>query len=208
MGQFVDLTGKRFGRLLVVGRGEDYVSPKGYCAVNWICKCDCGNETLVRGCNLKSGASESCGCIRVDNPNRTTHGLSHTRIHSIWQGMKDRCYNTNSYSFNLYGSRNITICDEWLNNFESFYKWSMENGYDDSLSIDRIDNSLGYSPENCRWADSITQANNKRDNHILEFDGRALTMKQWSEETGIKYQKLKDRINRCGWSVARALTTP
>ncbi len=84
----------------------------------------------------------------------------------------------------------------------------MENGYDDSLSIDRIDNSLGYSPENCRWADSITQANNKRDNHILEFDGRALTMKQWSEETGIKYQKLKDRINRCGWSVARALTTP
>lgn len=84
----------------------------------------------------------------------------------------------------------------------------MENGYDDNLSIDRIDNNLGYSPDNCRWADSVTQANNKRDNHILEFDGYALTMKQWSEKTGIKYQKLKDRINKCGWSVARALTTP
>lgn len=208
MGKFIDLTGSRFGRLVVIRRGEDYVSPKGYVAVNWVCQCDCGNQTVVRGCNLKSGASTSCGCERVDHPNRRTHGQKNTRLYQTWKGMKDRCYRENNASWPEYGGRGITVCDEWRDSFEAFYDWSMKNGYNDSLTIDRVDNDAGYGPDNCRWVDTVSQQNNKRNNHIIEFNGERHTMAEWSRISGVEYHKLKDRINKCGWDVERALTTP
>lgn len=207
MGAFKDLTGQRFGKLTVVRRDKDYVSPKGYVAVNWLCKCDCGEYAIVRGCNLKSGASQSCGCERTIHPNRLRHGDAHTRLHNIWQGMRTRCNNQNDASYRWYGGRGICVCEEW-NSYEPFRDWAYENGYDDSLSIDRIDVNGNYEPNNCRWADTVTQANNTRSNHVLDFNNQSHTMAEWSRITGLPYSKIKSRINKCGWDVERALTTP
>lgn len=207
MPEFIDIKGKRFGKLVALERAEDYVSPKGYRQTNWLCQCDCGNQVIVRRCNLVNGFSTSCGCNRIEHPNHLQHGLSNTRIHNIWDGMKDRCTNPNSVSYSNYGGRGITICDEWRNNFLSFYNWSIENGYADNLSIDRIDVNGNYEPENCRWADAKTQANNARRNHTLTYHGKTMTISQWADEKGMSYSKLKSRINKCGWSVEKALET-
>lgn len=206
MGKYIDLTGRQFGKLKVIARGEDYVSPKGYVAVNWVCQCQCGNTTVVRGCNLKSGATTSCGCERILHPNRITHGGTKTRLYKIWKSMRIRCNDQNDSSYVHYGGRGISICEEW-NDFEAFREWAYSHGYTDNLSIDRIDNNGNYCPENCRWADWITQANNKRHNHFLEYNGEKHTLAEWSRITGIGYHKLKDRINKCGWSVEKSLTT-
>lgn len=208
MGKFENLVGNKYGRLTVIERAQDYISPKGYRAIMWRCLCDCGKETVVRASYLKRGAVRSCGCFKVTNPGRLTHGAKGTRLYNIWRGMKRRCYNTNDASYKNYGGRGISVCDEWKHNFEAFRDWSLEHGYSDNLSIDRIKNNEGYSPSNCRWADNTTQANNTRSNHIVTYDGVSQTIAQWSAQTGIGYHKLKDRINRCKWDTERALTTP
>jgi len=208
MPQFIDITGQRFGRLVVKQRDDDYVSPKGYHATNWICECDCGNTVVVRKCNLTSGASTSCGCKRVDEPNRTTHGQKHTRLYGIWLGMKDRCSNPSTQCYKDYGGRGIYVCEEWEQSFVEFYTWSYEHGYSDGLTIDRIDNDGPYAPDNCRWADTFQQANNRRTNRLITYNGETKTIAEWSRETGIKYNKLYERINKCGWDIERALTTP
>lgn len=208
MGKFVDITGEKYGMLTVVERSTDYVSPKGYKSVRWRCVCDCGNETIVRACYLKSGAIRSCGCIKVTDPNRKTHGGTGTRLYKIWTGIKKRCYNRNDTNYEDYGGRGILMCGEWREEFEHFRDWAMSHNYSDELTIDRIDNEKGYCPSNCRWADSVTQANNKKTNHFITYNGKTMTMAQWSAETGIKYQKIRDRINRCHWDIERALTTP
>lgn len=187
-------------------RDENYISPKGYRSSQWVCLCDCGKISTVRSCYLKSGAIKSCGCLKVDHPNRTTHGKKDTRIYYIWSAMKQRCLNPNSRNYSNYGGRGITVCEDWKYSFENFYNWSLGNGYNDNLSIDRIDNNLGYCPENCRWTDGHTQANNTRHNKMLTHNGKTRTMSEWSKETGIKYQKIKDRLNKCGWSVEQALS--
>lgn len=206
MGKFIDLTDKRFGKLKVVCRADDYISPKGYVAVNWLCECECGNTTVVRGCNLKSGATTSCGCERVVNPNRLKHGGTDTRLHKIWMSMRRRCHNKNDKSYRDYGGRGITICEEW-NDFEKFRDWAIQNGYEDCLTIDRVNNDGNYCPDNCRWADSVTQANNTRHNHCIDYNGEIHTLAEWARITGISYHKLKDRINKCGWGIEKALTT-
>ena len=207
MGAFIDLTGQRFGKLTVIKRDNDYVSPKGYVALNWLCQCECGQRVVVRGCNLKSGASQSCGCERIIHPNRLIHGDAHIRLHNIWSGMKKRCTNPNDSSYSIYGARGIHVCDEW-NSYETFRDWAYKNGYNDSLSIDRIDMNGNYEPNNCRWVNSSVQANNKRSNHVLKYNDQSHTIAEWSRITGISYGRIKDRINKCGWDVERALTTP
>lgn len=208
MGSFEDLAGMRFGRLIVIGRDEDYISPKGYHSTQWLCKCDCGNTATVRALYLKSGAIRSCGCLREEHPNHTTHGGSKTRLYRIWQGMIRRCENMHDSSYPLYGGRGIRVCDEWRNNYPEFREWAIANGYRDDLSIDRINNDNEYSASNCRWANNKEQQNNKRNNHLLTYNGITMNISQWGEETGIGYSKLKDRINKCGWSIEKALTTP
>lgn len=201
---FDNLEGKKFGKLTVIRRVEEYISPKGYHATRWFCKCDCGNYVTVRSCNIKNGGSKSCGCERKINPNRKTHGQKNTPLYNIWIEMRVRCRNK---KYERYAGRGISVCEEWDKDFMNFYNWAMANGYKKGLSIDRIDNDGNYCPENCRWVTNKVQQNNKSNNHLLSFNGETLTMSQWADKTGISWQKIKDRITKLNWSVEKALTT-
>lgn len=159
-----DLTGQRFGRLTVIRReGSD----KRGNAV-WLCRCDCGNETVVDGWSLRCGNTKSCICLKYEvvKEQFTVHGQSLSRLHGVWKGMKERCSNPKHNRYHRYGGRGITVCDEWRNSFQAFYDWAIVNGYDENAprgqcTIDRIDNDKGYNPDNCRWVDAKTQRHNQ-----------------------------------------------
>lgn len=159
----IDMTGKKYGRLTAIECvGTNYRHSR-----IWLCSCDCGNTTIVDGSLLRKGNTKSCGCLNRENhithPNRTTHGMCGTRIYRIWKAMKNRCYNENTRDYKKwYGVNGIKVCDEWKNDFSSFYSWAINNGYNDNLTIDRIDPNGNYEPNNCRWADLKTQAQNKK----------------------------------------------
>ena len=171
MAKIKDLTGQKFGRLIVTEfHGID---KRGYAL--WNCICECGRRPVVRGDHLRSGNTKSCGCLRYEvnnarygkeNP-RYSHGLCHHRLYAVWASMKDRCYNQNVSQFKDYGGRGIIVCDEWKDDFKAFYDWAVSHGYDENAphgqcTIDRIDNNKGYSPDNCRWVSMEVQVLNKR----------------------------------------------
>lgn len=159
-----DLTGKRFGRLTVVYLDHKKPRKDGGNILFWFCKCDCGNEVVVRGDNLRSGNTTSCGCFARDNTSniKKTHGKRNTRLYGVWENIKSRILNKNDEAYPNYGGRGLTICSEWLNDFMSFYNWSVQNGYSENLTIDRINNDKGYYPENCRWVGRHIQSSNRR----------------------------------------------
>lgn len=121
--------------------------------------------------------------------------------------MRTRCNNKKRHDYKEYGGRGIKVCNEW-DNYENFRDWSLMNGYANNLSIDRIDNNSGYSPDNCRWTTQSQQMRNTRKNKFLEFNGERKTLVEWSEITGIKYHTLKNRVNKYGYSDEEALTIP
>lgn len=154
MAKFKDLTGQRFDKLLVIKQID---SDK---RTQWLCKCDCGNVTVVQSCNLLSGHSKSCGCGIIEA--NTRHGHWNERVYRIYYAMKERCYNPNACGYEYYGAIGISVCDEWRKDFQTFYNWAMSHGYSDELSIDRIDPNGNYEPLNCRWADKTTQSYNQK----------------------------------------------
>lgn len=137
-----------------------------------------------------------------------THGMSNSRLYYIWRSMKARCNLPSQQNYERYGGRGIKVCDEWYNSFESFRDWAYRHGYDDNLTIDRIDSNGDYSPDNCRWSTMKEQARNTRGNHYIEFNGQIKTLVELSEEYNINYDLLKTRINKLHWPTEKALLTP
>lgn len=165
MPKLIDLTGKMFGRLLILERAEDYILPKGGRVTQWKCQCESKTIVVVAGNSLRRGLTKSCGCFSEECRKATknkTHGDSKTRLFNIWCGMKQRCNNPNAPKYQNYGGRGIAVCDEWKNSFEKFRAWVLNNGYSDDLTIDRINNDGNYEPDNCRWATVTEQNQNKR----------------------------------------------
>lgn len=171
MPKFIDLSGKKIGRLTVTKKVEyrDSHRPR----IKWHCVCDCGNELDVFSYNLTSGHTKSCGCLNGEMTTErntaifTKHSEANSRLYNIWHSMKSRCNNPNRKDYHLYGERGIKVCEEWEKSYPAFRDWAIENGYDENApfgqcTIDRIDNEKGYSPDNCRWITNEEQQKNKR----------------------------------------------
>ena len=187
MGKFIDLTGKYFGYLKVLKKCEYSETSHSYL---WECQCECGNITKINGNNLKSGHTISCGCKK----GKTIHNKYKTRLYKIYHNIKQRCNNSNNIWYKNYGARGIKICDEWLNDFITFYDWAINNGYKDNLTIDRIDVNGNYEPNNCRWATKKTQQNNMRSNRHLTYNNETHTMAEWESILKLPHNYISSRL--------------
>ncbi len=210
MPQFIDLTGKKFGKLTVSAKHPVKTANN---LIRWECVCDCNPDKLlvIRGGDLRSGSSKSCGCVGREKiiERSTKHGNcltgKATTEYITWCGMKTRCYNPNEKEYNNYGGRGIIVCDRWLNNFSSFLE-DMGQKPAPKYELDRIDNNGNYEPANCRWANRVTQQNNKRNNHLITYNGETKTLAQWAKDKGLDFDLLRNRLKR--WSVEDALNRP
>lgn len=201
MGQFKDLSGLKFNRLTVISRVKNIgIHPV------WLCKSDCGKDTFVTSTHLKTGHTKSCGCLVYETAYmlNKTHGKSKTGAYITWCKLLQRCTNHNNPRYKDYGGRGITVCEEWLK-FENFFNDMGERPK--GLSIDRIDNNKGYYKENCRWSDSKTQNNNKRNKRLIMLDGKTLSITQWEIEIGLTRGRLWARLES-GWDIKKALSLP
>ena len=198
MAHFVDITGERYGKLIAIR----YVGRSNSKQSLWLCKCDCGNETTVRLSNIRNGHTKSCGCGEKENRNQfrnksvRKHQESYTRLYRIWIGIKNRCNNHNDDHWPIYGKRGISVCEEWNQQYEKFREWALANGYDDSLTIDRIDTNGNYEPGNCRWVSNADQQRNKRNNRYYTYHGKTQLIPAWAEEFGVTDSTIRSRIRR------------
>ena len=186
MGKNVDLIGDKYNYLTVEELTENRNNRKHY-----ICICDCGNKVTVSANNLRSGSVKSCGCLHKKNI-KMTHGKTGTSEYNIWKTIKQRTLNSSNDNFYLYGGRGIGLSKEWEDSFERFWE-DMGPTYQSGLTIERINNNDGYSKGNCKWATKKEQANNKRDNVILEINGEKHCAKEWSRIAGINYHTILGR---------------
>lgn len=204
-----NIVGKRYGQLTVLREVPTTPSIKKAQGQQFECRCDCGNTIIIGRYRLLN--RKSCGCLSKSGT-RKTHGLANTRLYRVWTGMKTRCYNSKFPSYKDYGGKGIDICDEWRNDFMSFYNWAYTNGYDDKAeygmcTIDRIDNGKGYSPDNCRWVSNRTQANNKTNNRLISYKGERYNMTQLANKYDIPLDILSHRL-KCGWEIEKAIEMP
>lgn len=202
MPAFIDLTNQRFGRFTVISQAETVRE-----RTRWKCRCDCGNMREVIGATLRRGASKSCGCFQKDHPSRFTHGESRKsrKEYQAWFHMIRRCFDPKDAAYKHYGARGISVCDAWVLSFPLFL--ADMGKCPPRKSLGRIKNDLGYSKENCRWEDCHQQQRNKRNNHLLTFNGRTKTLAEWSVIRGLGATTIRERLNR-GWPVDRAILEP
>lgn len=200
MGAFKDLTGKKFGKLTA----KSYYRKNG--RTYWCCVCECGNIVEVRSDGLSTGQTKSCGCLHKEILSKlnTKHKKCHTRLYDSWTDLKQRCYNKHNKRYKDYGERGIKVCDEWLNDFMNFYNWAVNNGYTDSLTIDRINNNGDYEPSNCRWATPKEQIRNRNNTKYITYKGITKPFAEWCEIYNLSYTKVYNRINYYHWSIERA----
>lgn len=208
MPRFNDLAGKRINHLTVLKRVPDHVTKGGYRKTAYLCRCDCGNEKIILSESLATGNTKACGCLsKTGLKKRKTHGMSNDRNFRIWVAMRQRCSNPRNTYYKNYGGRGITVCKEWEGSYETFRDWSLANGYSDELTIDRIDNNKGYSPDNCRWISRKEQMRNTRLNHFIKANGEMRTIVGWSETKGIPAYVIRNRLIY-GWSNEDAVNIP
>jgi|SRR5208282_367021 len=203
--RIIDIQGKRFGRLLVIGRARN-LKVNGHTYARWECQCDCGEVVTVRAASLRYGNTQSCGCYQSARASeaRRTHGMSRTRLYGIWRAMISRCSNPNVVNYHNYGGRGIAVCRQWQNS-GNFIRWALSHGYQSGLMIERRNNDRGYKPSNCYWATRKQQARNKRSNTFLKMGGKRLTIVEWSELLGIPPGTITARLAK-GWDTKRILT--
>lgn len=207
MGRFIDLTGQSFGRLTVIER----VPSKKLGETLWLCNCSCGNTTITSTGRLRNGRCRSCGCLHKESAREQglaskKHDKCNTLLYRVWSNMKTRCYNKNNKNYPRWGGRGIYVCDEWKDDFETFYNWAIVSGYAKGKTLDRINNNGPYSPDNCRWTTFKVQANNTRNNVLITFNGETHTEAEWSDKLGIAKPTLCYRLKH--YSVEEALTAP
>lgn len=206
-----DLSGHVFGKLTVIE-----IDNSGFRPIRWLCRCECGNMALVRSSNLlKQDGTKSCGCKVYDKrgprPDLTERNIknakyikSSKRTLSTWKSMTSRCLNEKDKDYKNYGGRGIKVCKRW----SSFFNFLDDMGErPKGMTIDRIDTNGDYKPENCRWATPLVQANNRRDNQYVEYNGEVKTVRQWAESSSVEYKTLLYRV-KAGWNFHEAITTP
>ena len=185
----------------------------------WLCQCSCGNNKIIRGYSLAcKKAPQSCGCLQKEAASRTgkrtikylvkrqeDNKLSPEikRLHRIWTQMRQRCENPNNHAYSYYGNRGIKVCKEW-EDVDAFEKWALENGYEDTLTIDRIDSNGNYEPSNCRWTTMQVQANNTRGNKYITYKGETKSLADWCRELNLDYFRTKARLNACHYTPEQA----
>lgn len=211
----MNLTGQRFGRLVVLSYSHSDTRPSGRARHYVNCACDCGNMIAVWDSQLKSGGTLSCGCLQRERASEAhlTHGHTkngaRSKVYNTYHGIDQRCYNPQHHKYPNYGGRGIGVFSGWRGEggFEKFYAY-IGDPPSPQHQIDRIDNNGSYVPGNIHWATRIEQMNNMRSNHLIEHVGESLTLTQWSERLGIKQSTLRMRLGKYGWSIERAFTTP
>jgi len=187
-----NIEGKKFGKLVALKKIDN---------LKWIFKCECGKEVSILKGNVLSGHTKSCGCLKIK------HGHYKTRLHNIWSGIKARCSNKKDVHFKIYGLRGIKVCEEWKNSFQNFYDWAIKNGYQEHLTIDRIDVNGNYCQENCRWATPKEQANNRRNNHKITYNGETHSETEWEKILGFNRCTFYNRKKK-GWNIEKIINTP
>lgn len=207
MARSEDLTGKKFNRLTV-----DSFAGYGKRGKEWLCWCDCGDPCIIEGTSLKNGHTKSCGCLVGDRIReiRLTHGDASgtpTKLYMVWAAMRQRCGNPNNPAYKYYGGRGIEVWEEWTD-YSIFKEWAMENGYQEGLMLDRIDNDKGYQPDNCRWATQEEQSNNRSDNIFVDIEGEEMTLAQAANKYGLKYTTVVSRYHRKGLRGAELVKPP
>ena len=197
--------GWRSGRLVVIKEAEREARSKRR---QVLCKCDCGNQKVIRWSRVKGRITKSCGCIPRENliAYNFVHGEAGKPLYRVHRNMMLRCYDETSEGYHRYGGRGITVCNEWKD-IKTFVKWAKASGYRNNLTIERIDNDGDYEPNNCRWATLTEQANNRRTNRLEKYRGDTRTVAEWSRILNIESDLLYSRLSK-GWSFKRAVETP
>lgn len=215
----MDLTGQRYGKLIILKEVDRYYQQSGKPVRRWLCRCDCGNEKVIYHASLRNGNTKSCGCGCEENRKRLMNKLGqhknsnylYPRLRGIMVSMRYRCYNPKAAEYDRYGGRGIRICDEWMDKktgVSNFINWSLNNGYKEDLTIDRIDNNKGYSPQNCKWSDRFEQMANTSKSNITTYNGKQYCLASLARELGLSattVSKWYFRGNKTGEEILEAI---